>query len=250
MRGKNSNPSKRDIEAGERLRRIWDAKAKGLGLTQEKAGLRMDMTQGAVHQYLTSKIALGLEAVLKFASILKVDPREIRDDLPGLDGAAPLIPAYSVRAIDGEAGASDTDVMVPLVDVELSAGAGAAVFDFIETQFMLPYQVNWLRKHNVKSSDDVRLMAVRGDSMERTLFSGDLVLVHLKANRIKSDTVFAITLDGEAMVKRLFNTAHGVRIVSDNQDKVRYPDELLPTEQVDRLKIIGQAIDKHGSGGL
>lgn len=65
----------------ERLRALWNKKAKRLGLTQESAGDVLGMNQSAVSQYLNGRIPLGLEATLNFAALLRVDAREINPDL-------------------------------------------------------------------------------------------------------------------------------------------------------------------------
>lgn len=158
--------------------------------------------------------------------------------------------AYEVRGVDGQDGVDgDREVMIPEVDVELGAGNGVAL-DFVETKYRLPYQVEWLRSIGAQKPEHVRLMRVRGESMERTLFDGDKVLVHLKDTRIVSDRVYAIMLDGEPRIKRLFRAGDGVRVVSDNDDKVKYPDEVVTGEQLDRLVIIGRAVHRQGSKGL
>ena len=68
------------------LHRWWDAwqrlrVVKGLGrMSQEEAGKRMRMTQGAVSQYLNAQTPLGTDATLKFAKLLDVSPRRIKPD--------------------------------------------------------------------------------------------------------------------------------------------------------------------------
>jgi phage repressor protein C with HTH and peptisase S24 domain len=165
-------------------------------------------------------------------------------------GAQVPMRAFEVRGVEGEAGVDKArEVMVAVVDVELAAGEGQPI-EFVETRYRLPYQIEWLRSVGVRKPDDVRLMAVRGASMEPVLWDGDKVLIHTTDTRIASDAVFAILFDGEPRVKRLFNTAAGVRVVSDNPDKQRYPDELVTPEQADRLVIVGRAIHRQGSKGL
>ncbi len=71
-----------DFEAAKNLKRIWAEKRKELGFTQEQAAEFMGVTQSTVSQYLRGVAALGLEATLRFAYFLGVDPRDIRPDLP------------------------------------------------------------------------------------------------------------------------------------------------------------------------
>jgi len=71
-----------DFEAAKNLKRIWVEKRKELGFTQEQAAEFMGVTQSTVSQYLRGVAALGLEATLRFAYFLGIDPRDIRPDLP------------------------------------------------------------------------------------------------------------------------------------------------------------------------
>jgi phage repressor protein C with HTH and peptisase S24 domain len=216
------------------------------GLNKQESAGKLDMSASYLSQLLGGK-NIGESTARKIEEALGL-PRGSFDQV----SAAPVsrFPAYAIRAVDGVDGVlDDKEVMVAVVDVELSAGSGSAV-EFIETKYRLPYQMEWLRKVGVKDPDHVRLMAVRGDSMERTLFSGDKVLIHLQDTRIKSDAVYAILLDGEAKIKRLFNSIVGIRVVSDNPDKQRYPDELVAPDSLERLVVVGRAIHRQGSSGL
>ena len=71
-----------DFEAAKNLKRIWTEKRKELGFTQEQAAEFMNVSQSTISQYLRGAAALGLEATLRFAYFLGVDPRDIRPDLP------------------------------------------------------------------------------------------------------------------------------------------------------------------------
>ncbi len=71
-----------DVEAAKRLRIIWDQRKKDYGFTQETASDFLGMNQSSVSQYVRGALPLGVEATLKFAHFLGVDPLEIRPDLP------------------------------------------------------------------------------------------------------------------------------------------------------------------------
>ncbi|HFR2208581.1 TPA: helix-turn-helix domain-containing protein, partial [Shigella sonnei] len=82
---KRKSLSDTDLNAARRLKEIWMAKKSQLGLTQERAAEIMGFsTQGAVSHYLNGQTPLNLEAVLKFAGLLKVPPESIRPDMVDL----------------------------------------------------------------------------------------------------------------------------------------------------------------------
>lgn len=79
---RNRNLTQADLDAAERLLKIWNARKRGRpGLTQENVAGDLGMTQGAVSQYLNGKIALGPVATLRFAKLLECNPLDIRPDL-------------------------------------------------------------------------------------------------------------------------------------------------------------------------
>ncbi|HBC1013328.1 TPA: helix-turn-helix domain-containing protein [Escherichia coli] len=82
---KRKSLSDTDLKAAQRLKEIWMAKKPELGLTQERAAEMLGFsTQGAVSHYLNGQTPLNLEAVLKFAGLLKVPPESIRPDMADL----------------------------------------------------------------------------------------------------------------------------------------------------------------------
>lgn len=79
---KRKSLSEEDVKAASRLKEIWNSRKSELGLTQDRAAEILGFgTQGAVSHYLNAQTPLNLEAVLKFAGLLKVAPERIRPDL-------------------------------------------------------------------------------------------------------------------------------------------------------------------------
>lgn len=71
----------REKIAQQNLRAIWNAKKKGLELTQERAAHQLGWSsQGTVGQYLLGRVPLNTDALLKFAKLLQVKPTDIDPD--------------------------------------------------------------------------------------------------------------------------------------------------------------------------
>jgi phage repressor protein C with HTH and peptisase S24 domain len=209
-----------DVAAAERLHAIWDRKAKKLGLTQQKAGDRMGgITQGAVGHYLKKRSALNLRAVLQFASMLEVDPREIRDDLDGMS-----------EAIEGALRAYQAGDAVSLYDAYASAGEGHEVTRLTRIG-ELTFRLGSLEKKGIdpKLAD---VYFVTGRSMEPRLYDGDAVLFDTRETVVTDDgKIYVILWNGARFVKRIFRELDGrYRIVSDNrspefQDRFVHPGD-------------------------
>ncbi len=70
-----------DLKAAARLRLVWDAKKDSLGLNQETAGDAIGVSQSAFSQYLRGKAAIGFEAAVRLAALLKVHVSAIRPEI-------------------------------------------------------------------------------------------------------------------------------------------------------------------------
>ena len=145
---------------------------------------------------------------------------------------------------------SDTGVTFPVYDMDVSAGPGRIVAEFIETRKKLHFHRSWMTQMRAKEAD-LKIVKVRGESMQPTLYDDDDIVIHLGLTRVRDGKVFALAYAGEARVKRLYQMAGPkLRVVSDNPDKVRYPDEVIEGEALNDVLIIGQIMHKMGRGGL
>ncbi|MFO1430555.1 MAG: helix-turn-helix transcriptional regulator [Candidatus Competibacteraceae bacterium] len=109
MSNENKRINKRALTPDEenarnRLKRIWEAKRKVLGLTQQNVADRCGWSsQSTTGHYLSGRLALNTDAVLALARVLNVNPNEIWPNLlPNLkldDVVSPDV-AHIARAID------------------------------------------------------------------------------------------------------------------------------------------------------
>lgn len=85
--------------------------------------------------------------------------------------------------------------------------------------------------------------------MEPTLFNGDTVSINTEDTALIDDAVYAIVVSDQLRIKRLRRTRDGgILIKSDNS--TQWPDEFIPPNEADTVKIIGRVFDKSGRGGL
>lgn len=109
----------------------------------------------------------------------------------------------------------DDFVFIPQVRGEISAGAGSVPDDVIELK--IAFAKDWLKRRG--DPKNLSLIRIRGDSMEPTLRSGDLVLVDHNRNYLDPQGgIYAVAMDDLIMIKRvqvLYPTDR-VSIISDN----------------------------------
>lgn len=80
----------------KRLRQLWDARKKDLGLTQMTAAKKLGMAQATLSQYLNAVIPLNTDAVIKFSELLGTTASEID---PALKNVQSLSAARDARVV-------------------------------------------------------------------------------------------------------------------------------------------------------
>jgi phage repressor protein C with HTH and peptisase S24 domain len=115
----------------------------------------------------------------------------------------------------GRGVAQEQLVRLPLHDI--AAGAGDGLFTEEPTDpEIIAFQESWLRQKFHTSSQGLHLIYVRGESMEPTLHSGDIVLLDTKATQV-SEGIYVLRIDSALFVKRLHRLPAGMmRVISDN----------------------------------
>lgn len=137
---------------------------------------------------------------------------------------------------------------IPLHDALLAAGGGS---DNSSEQVIdqLAFRRDWLKRIGVAASA-ARLARVHGDSMQPTLWPGDMILIDTQRNapQIRArdsrdqrrSPVYAMLDHGEARVKRIERpSADLMMLISDNPD---YAPELRQGADMRAIQIIGKVV--------
>jgi phage repressor protein C with HTH and peptisase S24 domain len=229
------------------------------GISENHLSRETGVPQPTIHRIVAGASADPRDGTLRpLAEYFGVTVEQLRTKLPPQPSTVlsvrEPIAAYDVKAIEERDGVDESrEILVAEVDVVVSGGPGARVPEFVETRYRMAYQIGWFQQVGAKP-ENVRVMKVIGDSMERTLFNGDRIAVNLADKRIVDGRVYVFVtggVDPDVKVKRLYRTTDGrLRIVSDNPDKTQYPDEYLDGHDIEQLYIIGRVVDRSGRGGL
>jgi phage repressor protein C with HTH and peptisase S24 domain len=137
----------------------------------------------------------------------------------------------------------DSTAWVPRISVELHAGNGR-VMDKEDYAHPLPFQAGWLRKKNARR-ENLRVVDVRGDSMEPYLRDGDIVLIDLSKRALIDGHVYAIRYGDDLRVKYLFRRFdNGLTIRSENREQ--HPDENIAPDELKFIEVLGEIIWRGG----
>lgn len=74
------------------------------------------------------------------------------------------------------------------------------------------------------------------------LTDGQVIAIDTSATRIFDGEIYAFRKGDEIKVKYLFKTHDGFKAISRNDDKLRYPDEIYTTSNIENenIEILGQ----------
>ena len=224
-------------------KRIREARLAAGFTSQAALAKAIGCERATVTMWETDRVGqIGGEYLPALARVLNRSPEYLQTGKEARESNK--IAAYSVRSVedDGSDADPETDVMIPVVDVVLSAGNGHSVPEFVETKRQIPFQRYWLQRKRV-SQKNLVIMKVSGDSMLPTLGDSYTVLIDRASTNIVDGKIYAIVVGEDAKIKRLRKLATGmVRIISDNP---QFEPEELPSAEV---LILGRAI--HQSGEL
>lgn len=144
------------------------------------------------------------------------------DKDPGtpLEKALELLPgAKRVRAADvGDP--SLTQVMK--VSIKVQAGiTGFTVEPEHHDGRTTGVPTEWVRNERFVASD-LLAITVRGESMEPSLYEGDVIIVNTADRKMVDGSVYAVNYEGEVVVKRMQRDSGMWWLTSDNTDQRKY----------------------------
>lgn len=221
------------LEAG-RLRTAWTLyKAIHPGATQTWFAAESGLgTQGVVSQYMRGIIPLNLPALLALCKVIGADPKKISPRLTAaLEGVVQMdqnedAPQLGKVLSAEEAEADDRLVRVRTLKLSLRAGINGVPLEECTEDgppIFMPSEV--IRAEGL----DPRFLVatrVKGASMERTLFDGDVAVTNLADTKPADNKIFSFNYEGEAVIKRLVRDNGEWWMVSDNPDQSRYPRKI------------------------
>jgi phage repressor protein C with HTH and peptisase S24 domain len=238
---------------GDRVRQ----RRKELGMSQADLAAAAGCSQPSI-----KKVEAGgnTTLILEIAKALQVDPDWLKSGAISADNVISLsakdgqreqgTPSLSLRPIvawEEEAELGDEYIFLPRLRVKLSAGDGTVVYEIDEKGQRQAFRKAWAVRLGIRE-ESAATMVADGMSMEPRILDGDSLVVDYKETWITSGKVYALTFASEFYVKRLFKKPEGgVRIVSDNPDKTRYPDWEVAPEALHNLQIIARVIAVSGA---
>ena len=209
----------------ERMKRLYDA-ARGAGLLAsdtQQADLARLLNVAPQNVNNWESRGPSAEAVLQAQEVLGISATWV------LKGHEPMyLRPPAVREAPQHGVEMDSDERSDLIPVRkvifrISAGIAGFSVDFLDNGEGTPlfFARSWIEK---RGYDPAKLYAtkVSGQSMESTLFDGDIIVVNTGDTTKEDGAVYAINHEGELTVKRLVRDMRQWWLASDNLDQKRF----------------------------
>jgi len=140
---------------------------------------------------------------------------------------------------------------IPKLKARPIGGTGGLEME-TEVEGFYAFRTDWLMRQG--GPRNLVLHETRGDSMEPTIKSGDLLLLSQteQDREIQSGEVYVVRMDKELMVKRVFRELGQLVLRSDNENKALFPQIVVPSDDegidfeiIGRVKWLARAFKNH-----
>ncbi|MFZ3193726.1 MAG: S24 family peptidase [Moraxellaceae bacterium] len=221
-------------------------KMKELGFSQYRLWKVSGVSQPTIKRILDRESkSPDKKTVEALAAALGTSYSELYDGAPATNVSTLPRP---IRAWDGDEELGNEYVTIPRLDLRASCGNGNVTWHIDEKGQPQAFRRAWCDRLGIDTTHSATIVA-DGDSMADRIQDGDSLVVDPTKKQLLDGKVYLICFDGEHFVKRIFKVPGvGLRVVSDNPDKVKYPDWEIPFDKAESLIIMGRVMGV--SGGL
>lgn len=134
-------------------------------------------------------------------------------------------------------------VLIGRYDARASAGVPMMRGDTAIIE-RIAFSEDWIRKVLRRDPANLALMEGTGDSMTPTINDGDVMMIDMSVNEVRSARIYVLDVDGSLIVKRVQRLVNGgFKIISDNP---RYEPEIVHPSERNPLHIVGEVVWKSG----
>lgn len=173
---------------------------------------------------------IGIDTLQKVADAVGVSP----DFFFISDDKLVLLEAKGALAAPATVYDEDLYISVPVYDIRAAAGAGAMNDPDGNPLFHYPFPRDWLGAITRAGREFLAMIRVDGDSMEKTLFNGDYVLVNRSVRQIGRDGIYVLRYSDwdELRIKRCIRSARTKLLTIKSDNPLYDPEEGVRDEDI------------------
>lgn len=137
-------------------------------------------------------------------------------------------------------------VFVPRLDMSVPCGDGKPLFHIDEKGQRQAFRRTYLERIGANPAT-IATVTAEGNSMFPRIIHDDSLTIDYSQVHLRDDKVWVFTYMDEWYIKRLFRQpGGGLRVVSDNPDKTRYPDWFIEPERMGEFHLIARVLALSG----
>lgn len=203
--------------------------------------------QALIYQHINGVRKISREAALAYArgfgvKLDEISPRlakEANEAVAQNQPSQTIMPVYSAEDSHEPVG------MIEYWNARGSCGGGALNENSLQKGHLIKEQ-SFFAKYNLRPNNAFAIYA-DGDSMADFIVDGDIVIFDKSKKTPISGKIFAIEHPDGLRIKVLRRSIEGAWILeSKNVDKRSFPDEVIPADHTELLKIHGQFVYRQG----
>lgn len=203
-------------------------------MTLNELALRVDSDVGNLSRLERGVQGYSDSLIQKIAVALSVPVSELFSS----NNSNATVDSYSIASM-ARKGRNDV-YRIDVLDVSASAGDGSPSKDIVEVIRSIEYVPEQARViFGNRPESSVKLINVRGDSMEGTIEPGDLIFVDVAVSSFDGDGIYVFDYNGDMFVKRLQKVKNQLIVISDNP---RYREWSISEEELHMLHVAGRVM--------
>jgi len=218
------------MKIGQKIRQIRKASK----MTLSELALRVDSDVGNLSRLERGVQGYSDPLIQKIAVALSVPVSELFSSSEDIN----TVNSYSVNSMNRNG--RDNVYRIDVLDVSVSAGDGSPSKDVVEVIRSIEYVPDQARViFGNRPESSVKLINVRGDSMEGTIEPGDLIFVDVSVCSFDGDGIYVFDYNGDMFVKRLQKVKSELIVISDNP---RYREWSITEEEMEMFHVAGRVM--------
>lgn len=183
-------------------------------LTEDALAKKVNVSQQAINYVLNGKTR-SPKNILEIATALGVNAHWLKTGEGERD-------ADVVRVVNLQEPIGENTIRIEILDVEASAGNGAFLTRSEQGLLAQEFDLDFFRRQFERTdAKNLKIIAVKGDSMAPTLESGDLLYVDVSENYFSADGLYVFTFDDHTFIKRLQKRGREMWAISDNKEEYK-----------------------------
>ncbi|MDH2998090.1 hypothetical protein A1D22_09400 [Pasteurellaceae bacterium LFhippo2] len=179
------------------------------GLNTNSLALKIGITRPAMAKIVNGE-TLEPKKILEISKALGVDVQWLKTGEGEMSQAVGIAERFANED-------EEETYRIEQFNVVASCGAGALT-DIVEVVSAIEYSENTYRQmFQNMNPDHIKLITSKGDSMQPTIESGELLFVNIKINRYQGDGIYVFSFGETLHIKRLQMAGDKLLVISDNK---------------------------------